>query len=180
MIGNIIVTAVPDPVTSLVVPTSPFDSNANTALLRHFDGDSAELTLSITNNTVTSLSIVDSGLGYVSVPTITGSSSADGGKFLVGETVTQTNTNYTIKGEVTRWSDSDRILQLAHVGSTDGTFKQFSTDVPVIGASSNAEWVPKLVEDLQEIQPTAQNKVFDDFEADFLDFSESNPFGDMF
>ncbi len=64
--------------------------------------------------------------------------------------------------------------------STDGTFKQFSTDVPVIGASSNAEWVPKLVEDLQEIQPTAQNKVFDDFEADFLDFSESNPFGDMF
>ena len=180
MVGNIIVTAQPDPVTSFVVPTAPFDSDANTALLRHFDGDSAQISLSLTNGVVTSLTITDSGLGYISEPTITVDGITDGGNFLIGETVTQTNTNYTIKGEVTRWSDSDRILQLAHVGSTDGTFKQFSTSVPVVGASSNAEWVPKLVEDLQEIQTTAQNKVFDDFEADFLDFSESNPFGDMF
>ena len=179
MVGNIIVTAQPDPVTSFVVPTAPFDSDVNTALLRHFDGDSAEISLSLTNGVVTSLTINDSGKGYISDPTITVSPSAVGGNFLIGETVTQTNTNYTIKGEVTRWSDSDRILQLAHVGSTDGTFKQFSLNVPVIGASSSAGWVPKLVEDLQEIQTTAQNRVFDDFEADFLDFSESNPFGDM-
>ena len=180
MVGNIVVTSQPDPVSSFVVPTAPFDSDAaNTALLRHFDGDSAELSLSATNGVVTSVTITDSGLGYVSAPTITVAPSVAGGDFLIGETVTQTNTNYTIKGEVTRWSDSDRILQLAHVGSTDGTFKQFAINVPVIGASSSAGWVPKLVEDLQEIQTTAQNKVFDDFEADFLDFSESNPFGDM-
>jgi len=180
MIGNIIVAAQPDPVISLPVPTAPFDSDANTALLRHFDGDSAELSLTLTNGSVSSVTIVDSGLGYISAPTVTIARSADGGDFLIGETVTQINTSYTIKGEVTRWSDSDRILQLAHVGSTDGTFKQFSTTKPIVGASSSAQWVPKLVEDLQEIQPTAQNKVFDDFEADFLDFSESNPFGDMF
>ena len=94
--------------------------------------------------------------------------------------MTQTNSAFTIKGEVTRWSDSDRILQVAHVGSTDGTYRQFTTFVPVVGGSSNAEWVPSLVEELQEIQETAQNKIFDDFEGDFLDFSESNPFGDIF
>jgi len=32
---------------------------------------------------------------------------------------------------------------------------------------------------LQAIQADAQNRIFDDFEADFLDFSESNPFGDI-
>ena len=180
MLGNIIVSAIPDTSYSLGIPTVPFDSGSNTSLLSHFDGDSAEISMSLTNGVVTSVTITDSGQGYVSNPTITVTPAANGGNFLVGETVTQTNSSYTIKGEVTRWSDSDRILQLAHVGSTDGTFKTFSTSTKVVGASSNAEWIPKLAEDVQEIQPTAQNKVFDDFEADFLDFSESNPFGDMF
>ena len=30
-----------------------------------------------------------------------------------------------------------------------------------------------------QIQEDAKNTVFDDFESDFLDFSESNPFGDI-
>ena len=35
------------------------------------------------------------------------------------------------------------------------------------------------VKQIQQIQEDAQNTVFDDFESDFLDFSEGNPFGDM-
>ena len=180
MVGNIIVSSQPAPVTSFTEVVSAFDSNSNTALLEHFEGSTAVLTTNITDGVVTSVNIVDSGSFYSDLPTVTTAENLDSSDFLIGETVTQTNASYTIKGEVTRWSDSDRILQLAHVGSTDGTFKTFSTSRSVVGASSNAQWVPKLVEDLQEIQPTAQNKVFDDFEADFLDFSESNPFGDMF
>ena len=161
--------------------TSAFDSNSNTALLEHFEGERAVLTTSITDGVVTSVTIVDSGQYYTSSPTITVPSHLDSSDFLIGETVTQTNSNYTIKGEVTRWSDSDRILQLAHVGTTDGTFNTFTTNtVRVVGETSGGQWVPTLVGDVQEIQPVAQNKIFDDFEGDFLDFSESNPFGDMF
>lgn len=177
MVGNIIVTAEPDGISA---PTAEYDSGSTTALLRHFNGDSAEITVGITNGAVTSVTIVDSGDYYLETPTFTIPSSTTGGNFVVGETVTQTNTDYTIKGEVTRWSDSDRILQLAHVGSTGGGYKTFTTTTAIVGASSEAQWVPKLVEELQEIQESAQNKVFDDFESDFLDFSENNPFGDIF
>ena len=66
---------------------------------------------------------------------------------------------------------------MAHVGSTDGTYREFSANRKVSGA--NASWIPSLIEDLQEIQHESQNRTFDNFEGDFLDFSESNPFGDM-
>jgi len=99
--------------------------------------------------------------------------------YIVGETVSQTFSTYDMKGEVTDWSDSDNILQLAHVGATDGKFHTFTTTVPIIGATSGATSTPTLVQELQEIQKDAQNAIFDNFEADFLDFSESNPFGDI-
>lgn len=164
----------------LIVPTSPYDSDVNTAKINSADGTNAVLTAVLSNGGVGSVDIVNAGLHYTSVPTITIDAPTDGGQFVVGETVTQTNSEYTIKGEVTRWNDSDRILQLAHVGSTDGKYRTFTDTTPIVGVSSEAEWVPKLVEELQEIQQTAQNKIFDDFESDFLDFSESNPFGDLF
>jgi hypothetical protein len=99
--------------------------------------------------------------------------------YIVGETVSQSFITYDMKGEVTRWSDSDNILQLAHVGATDGKFHTFTTTVPIIGATSSAVATPTLVQELQEIQKDAQNEIFDDFQSDFLDFSESNPFGDL-
>ena len=104
--------------------------------------------------------------------------SASGG-FTVGEKVVQLFDTYTMQGEVTDWSDSDKILQVAHAGATDGKFHTFTTTVQVSGETSNAVATPTLVQELQEIQKDAQNKIFDDFESDFLDFSESNPFGDI-
>lgn len=99
--------------------------------------------------------------------------------FHVGENVVQSFGDYDMQGEVTDWSDSDRVLQLAHIGSTDGKFHNFTTDAQVTGQSSGAVATPTLVEDLQEIQLETQNVIFDDFESDFLDFSEDNPFGDI-
>ena len=101
------------------------------------------------------------------------------GSYQVGEEVCQYFDGYTMKGEVTDWSDSDGILQLAHVGATDGKFHQFTNSTGVLGMTSSTERTPTFVNELQLIQKDAQNKVFDDFEADFLDFSESNPFGDI-
>jgi hypothetical protein len=99
--------------------------------------------------------------------------------FTVGETVIQAFDTYDMKGEVTDWSDSDNILQVAHAGATDGKFHTFTTNTTLQGQTSGAVATPTLVQELQEIQKDAQNQVFDDFEADFLDFSESNPFGDI-
>ena len=99
--------------------------------------------------------------------------------YIVGETIRQGFDTYNMKGEVTDWSDSDKVLQVAHAGATDGKFHSFTTTRVVVGETSGALATPTLVQELQEIQNTAQNTIFNDFEADFLDFSESNPFGDI-
>jgi hypothetical protein len=65
------------------------------------------------------------------------------------------------------------------VGATDGKFHTFTTTTQIVGGSSGRISTPTLVTQLQNIQADAQNSVFDDFESDFLDFSESNPFGDI-
>jgi hypothetical protein len=99
--------------------------------------------------------------------------------YQVGEIVTQTFDDYVMKGEVTDWSDSDGFLQIAHAGATDGKFHTFVNNTTLVGATSLTSAIPTFVEELNNIQRDAQNQTFDDFESDFLDFSESNPFGDL-
>jgi hypothetical protein len=161
------------------VPTSANDSGSNTITLEHADGTPATATAAIdaTTGSVTGLTLLTPGFLYSEEPSPIFSAPDSGGNFIIGEVVSQVNSTYTMKGEVTDWSDSDRVLQLAHCGSTDGEYRQFNVNRPISGA--NASWIPSLVEELQEIQQESQNKIFDDFEGDFLDFSESNPFGDM-
>lgn len=95
-----------------------------------------------------------------------------------GETVTQTFDDYQIEGEVTSFNSETRLLRIAHTGADDGNYHVWSTDRPVVG--SNASLTPATFDEgINEIQPLSQNKVFDDFANDFVDFSESNPFGDL-
>ena len=97
-----------------------------------------------------------------------------------GEIVNQTLSDSAVmSGEVQAWSDSDRILYVAHAGATDGKVHDFTTGISVRGVTSSAVAKPTLVQQLQNIQDTAQNKTFDDYEVQFIDFSEGNPFGDM-
>lgn len=99
--------------------------------------------------------------------------------FTIGEEIVQDFGTYTMRGEVTDWSDSDRVLQLTHVGASDGKFHTLTTTAQIVGQESGAVATPTLVQELQEIQLETQNVIFDNFEGDFLDFSESNPFGDI-
>lgn len=107
-----------------------------------------------------------------------------GGVFQKGEIVTQTNNDYEMNGEVVRYyADSDLgpdtlKLYLAHVGATDGNFHTFTTTSPVVGGVTGAQGTPTLVEQLQNIQQEAQNESFNASNFDFLDFNETNPFGD--
>ena len=98
--------------------------------------------------------------------------------YLVGDDVQQVFDDYILNGEVTSWNSDSRMLKIAHTGATDGKYHEWSTDRPVVGP--NASMTPSSQDEgVNEIQVDAQNKVFNDWEGDFLDFSESNPFGDI-
>lgn len=111
-------------------------------------------------------------------------SSSDG--FTIGETVNQTLADGTImSGEVSNWSDSSNTLSLIHIGANDGKFHNFVTGRQVIGTTDNdtglltsfsVAGVIQVTEDNQ-LSSNEQNTYFDTL-TDFLDFSESNPFGD--
>lgn len=100
------------------------------------------------------------------------------GDFSVGEDVTQVNTDFNITGEVVNWNDSDDKLYLAHVRTSDGEYHNFVLGTVVTGAETGTTGIPSLIEELQNIQETAQNDTFSTFAADFIDFTEQNPFGD--
>jgi hypothetical protein len=97
--------------------------------------------------------------------------------FTIGETATQTfSTGVTMQGEISKWSDSDNILGLIHVGASDGLYHEFTTTLQISSLTSVAT-VTAVAEDNQ-ISSNEQNTDFNTIGDDFLDFTESNPFGD--
>lgn len=103
-----------------------------------------------------------------------------------GETVSQATSTYTLKGEVVEWLDSDKNLYLAHVGANyDGNFYNFAAGLQVTGSLSNSVATIVSVTEMQTIQPGTPGAAdasvvdFDVSSFEFVDFSESNPFGDI-
>ena len=96
-----------------------------------------------------------------------------------GYKVTQTLGDGTIMtGEVAKFSDSDNILHLVHVGANDGKYHEFVTGRNIIGDSDNSI---SAVTATSEDNKIAEHEQIDDFDTNadgFLDFIESNPFGD--
>jgi hypothetical protein len=113
-------------------------------------------------------------------------SAGDG--FTIGETINQTlSSGVVMSGEVSHWSDSDNVLKLIHVGADDGKFHSFVPDLLVIGTTNldsadapipiySKATVASVGDEVNQISSNEQNTDFDG--VDFLDFSESNPFGD--
>jgi hypothetical protein len=110
---------------------------------------------------------------------------SDGGGFTVGETITQTLADGVVmSGEVSAWNGDDNILRLIHVGADDGNYHTFVTSRQVIGGTDldltgtrALATVSAITEDNQ-ISQNEQNDDFSTISDDFLDFTESNPFGD--
>lgn len=95
----------------------------------------------------------------------------------IGDTATQTLSDGTIiTGEVSKWSDSDNILNVIHVGASDGNYHEFITS-QVVTVNDSDFTVLSVAED-NKISSNEQNEEFSTFSADFLDFTENNPFGD--
>lgn len=112
--------------------------------------------------------------------------------FVIGETVNQTlASGVVMSGEVSKFSDSDNILHLIHVGANDGKYHTFVTGRQVIGTTDQdsnnsiafANYSRSRVTAVSEVNQLSENEknlFFDTTETDlgFLDFTESNPFGD--
>ena len=84
-----------------------------------------------------------------------------------------------MSGEISKYSDSDQKLHLIHVGASDGKYHTFTTGNIEIGNTFPAtiKSVVSVVED-NKISEIEQNNDFGSIADGFLDFSESNPFGD--
>jgi hypothetical protein len=98
--------------------------------------------------------------------------------FKVGETITSPSGDTTMRGEVVKFSDSDNKLHVIHAGADDGKYHTFVDSATVTGLTTNATGVITLVVEDNQLSQNEQNTDFSTG-ADFIDFSESNPFGDV-
>lgn len=104
-------------------------------------------------------------------------SSAKG--FIIGNTASQTlASGITVSGDIVDYNDSSNILSIAHMGSDDSDFHEFVTSRVVISTDGDGNVLRRMVVAIGEQlnQPGAQNEEFSD-NTDFIDFSETNPFG---
>lgn len=96
----------------------------------------------------------------------------------IGNTATQTLSDGTVlTAEVSKWSDSDRELNLIHLGASDGDYHTFVTSQNITINDSDFT-VAEILADDNKISQNEQNADFSTFSDDFIDFSENNPFGD--
>ena len=81
-----------------------------------------------------------------------------------------------MQGEVQAWSDSDNVLGLIHVGADDGIYHEFATSLAITGVESLTTGTVLSVSIDDQTEAQEQNDTLSDLT--FLDFSESNPFGE--
>jgi hypothetical protein len=101
-----------------------------------------------------------------------------GSPFKVGEVITSPSGNTTMRGEVVKFSDSDNKLHIVHAGADDGKYHTFADSATVTGLTTNAQGIIALVVEENQLSQNEQNTDFSTG-TDFIDFSESNPFGDV-
>ena len=101
------------------------------------------------------------------------------GDFEIGERVQQTLADGTIlSAEVSEWKSSANSLSVIHLGGNDGKFHLPSTGRVITGITSNATGTVSSYTEDNQLHGNEQNDDFETLAADFLDFSENNPFGD--
>ena len=101
------------------------------------------------------------------------------GDFEIGERVEQILADGTIlSAEVSEWISSTNSLSVIHLGGNDGKFHLPSTGRTITGSESNASGTVSSYTEDNQLHGNEQNDDFETLGADFLDFSENNPFGD--
>ena len=99
--------------------------------------------------------------------------------FVVGNTVTQTfSSGVVMSGEISSWDDSTKTLGVIHSGADDGLYHTWVSGL-TITSDGNTATVVSVTENNQ-LSENEKNDFFNTTSSDlgFLDFTESNPFGD--
>lgn len=114
------------------------------------------------------------GLGFTLDLTMADSES----KFILGNTVTQTlASGVVVTGEIVNYTDSSNTISLAHIGANQPGYHTFTTGTVTSPDSDGSALLVRTITAINEDLPVnSQNSIFD--AVDFLDFTESNPFGD--
>ncbi len=103
--------------------------------------------------------------------------------FEVGRYIRQTLATTNIEAEISKWDKDNLQLHVVHLSADDGKYHQFiagnMTYYPKWPGLDSPEThvIQQVTEDMKQSN-NEQNDEFDAFSADFLDFSEDNPFGD--
>lgn len=94
------------------------------------------------------------------------------------ETTIDSDEGDYLRGEVLSWDGDTNKLTLIHVGKSTGGFGMWTNSNLVTGSVSGASGTVTSVTEVEDGTSTnaAQNDLFDD--TSFIDFSETNPFGD--
>jgi hypothetical protein len=97
--------------------------------------------------------------------------------FLVGNTVSQVlSSGVTVTGEITQYVDSSNTISLAHIGADEAGYHTFTTG-RITSLDSEGNTLVRTVTAInQQLPVNSDNSDYDSI--DFLDFTESNPFGD--
>lgn len=115
-------------------------------------------------------------VGYQQILTLADSADTS---FLIGAIVRQQLAGgVEVTGEITAYNDSDNLLYVTHIGSNDDGFHLFAEDRVITSLDEDSDVITRMVTSVGETlnQVTAQNEDFADI--DFIDFSETNPFGE--
>ena len=101
------------------------------------------------------------------------------GNLMIGDEVKQHLSGVTVLGTIDNVTDSG--YDIINAGGNDGKFHEFVADrtYPLYKSDDSAVYrYVSLVTEREEISATQQNDIFSAAIDDFLDFTESNPFGD--
>ena len=101
--------------------------------------------------------------------------------FSLGEYVRQaldSDAGLYMGGNIVKIDNVNKILHIAHAGATDGTFREFMDSAEIRGLTSGARSIVETITSDNKISNNEQNIDFQSAGTDFLDFSETNPFGD--
>ena len=146
--------------------------------LFEYTGEDMDTGLDITDQVtgkVESLDDLERKYAYKYVLSLT---SFTGNPFQVGEVITTPCGDTTMRGEVAQFRDSDDKLSIIHAGADDGKYHTFATGQTITGLTTGSTGVISLVVEDNQLSENEQNSAFSSG-ADFIDFSESNPFGDV-
>ena len=150
------------------------------AIHQRFNNDSAVATATIDSDGKVNSTTITSGGFYTSAPTVA-FSAAPSTLVSQGDSATQTlSSGVKVTGELIKYSDSDGILYIAHVGADDGKYHSFVTGRDIRFGSTSNSYI-RNVTAVSEDNKMSENEQNDDFSTasdDFLDFTEDNPFGD--